>query len=91
MARTVAQKVTAARVRKVLPSAPPLSFVRHYLESNKIKERVSNDKWKEIQNSWADASEFNVRHFRNKPFLGLRVNKKMTAEEKSQMLKGQSL
>lgn len=87
----ITQKASASRIRKVLPTAPPLSYVRNYIESNKIKDRVTNDKWKEIQNAWEHASEFNQRLYRNKPFLGLKVSRRMGAEEKSQMLKGQRL
>jgi hypothetical protein len=73
--------------RKVV--APPLSFVKNYMIQQKITTRVNEKKWEEIKTAWGKLSDYNKQTFNNRPLLGLKLDRRLSAEQKSKLLHGQ--
>lgn len=72
--------------RKIV--APPLSFVKSYMIKQKITARVNDKKWEEIKLAWANLKDFDKNTYNQKPLMGLKVERRLSAEDKSKLLMG---
>ena len=68
--------------------APPVSFVKHYMEKKKMTDRVDNAAWEQIKGAWLKLDGFEQHKFKSKPFRGLSLERRLDAEQKSKALSG---
>lgn len=68
--------------------APPISFVKHYMETKKITTRVDESTWTQIKNAWLKLENMDQSKFKSKPFKGLTLDRRLDAEQKSKVLSG---
>ena len=68
--------------------APPVSFVKHYMEKKKMTDRVDNAAWEQIKGAWLNLDAIEQNRFKSKPFKGLTLERRLDAEQKSKVLSG---